>query len=123
LNIIFSYYGDEGQIYKESTFNPGAKYARCEKNEGSYKRNGDRVTKLGLNVYSSTKVVDTIVSPERNTRVSNIASDLESNVPDPKAKAQLDLLCRLIGKSSGSTSSSSNADFKLNLFNNEEEEL
>ncbi len=69
-------------------------------------------------------MVDTIVSSERNTRVTNIASDLESNVPDPKAKAQLDLLCRLIGKSSGSASSSStSSDFKLNLFNNEEEEL
>lgn len=42
-------------------------------------------------------------------------------VPDPKAKAQLDLLCRLIGKSS--KVSENNQDFKLNLFNNEEEEL
>lgn len=41
------------------------------------------------------------------------------NVPDPKAKAQLDLLFKLIG-----TKSRSNAgDFKLNLFNDEEEEL
>ena len=40
------------------------------------------------------------------------------NVPDPKAKAQLDLLCKLIG----SKSKQVNNDFKLNLFNNEEEE-
>lgn len=52
---------------------------------------------------------------------ARIISDYESMVPDPKAKAQLDLLCRLIGKSS--TSKQDSADFKLNLFNNEEEEL
>jgi hypothetical protein len=39
------------------------------------------------------------------------------NVPDPKAKAQLDLLCKLIG-----SKTKQGNDFKLNLFNNEEEE-
>jgi hypothetical protein len=40
------------------------------------------------------------------------------NIPDPKGKAQLDLLCKLIGPQS-----KQNNDFKLNLFDNEEEEL
>jgi hypothetical protein len=44
-------------------------------------------------------------------------------LPDPKAKAQLDLLCRLIGRSAASNSSQGGNDVKLNLFNNEEEEL
>jgi hypothetical protein len=48
-------------------------------------------------------------------------SDYESNIPDPRAKAQIDLLCKLIGKSSATLPS--NNDFKLNLFNNDEEEL
>jgi hypothetical protein len=61
------------------------------------------------------------VPPERFGQ-KNVTPDSEAtNVPDPRAKAQLDLLCRLIGKSSA-TSSKTN-DFKLNLFNNEEEEL
>jgi hypothetical protein len=49
-------------------------------------------------------------------------SDFEKNIPDPRSKAQLDMLCKLIGRNSVSSSSSS-AGFKLNLFNNEEEEL
>ncbi len=114
---------------KESKFNPGSHYLPPDI-EGSYERRGDRITKLGLNVYSSTKVVDTIVPSDdlpassrkhQNQRQANILSDLESNVPDPRAKAQLDLLCKLIGKSSAG--SAGKGDFKLNLFNNEEEEL
>lgn len=50
-----------------------------------------------------------------------VISDYESMVPDPKAKAQLDLLCRLIGR--GKSNTESGVDFKLNLFNNQEEEL
>ena len=63
----------------------------------------------------------------RNTRehppfgTYEIPSDFESNIPDPRARAQLDMLCKLIGKSS--TNTNTKIDFKLNLFNNEEEEL
>ena len=65
---------------------------------------------------------DTIVpSDNQNKQSAKILSDYESNIPDPRAKAQIDLLCKLIGKSS--ITSASNNDFKLNLFNNDEEEL
>ena len=59
---------------------------------------------------------------EGGNRYFNLESDYEKNVPDPRSKAQLDLLCKLIGKSNTSSSSGSTG-FKLNLFNNEEEEL
>ena len=67
--------------------------------------------------------MDTIVSTNETLKQKNAkqVSDFEANVPDPRAIAQLDLLCKLIGKSS-SSSSSNNNDFRLNLFNNEEEE-
>ena len=62
-------------------------------------------------------------SERTNNKAANVLSDYETNVPDPRSRAQLDLLCKLIGKSSTSSSSGNKADFKLNLFNNEEEEL
>ena len=71
--------------------------------------------------YSSNKPVDTIVPTEKKNKTANVISDFETNVPDPKSRAQLDLLCKLIGKSSATHAG--NTDFKLNLFNNEEEEL
>ena len=80
--------------------------------------------------YSSSKSVDTIVPTENEHQKLGgmsagvkVLSDYEAMVPDPKAKAQLDLLCKLIGKSSRGAVAESGADFKLNLFNNEEEEL
>ena len=74
--------------------------------------------------YSASKPVDTIVSDTNSPKSSTkIISDYESMVPDPKAKAQLDLLCRLIGRSAATTSSGAGQDVKLNLFNNEVEEL
>lgn len=99
------------------------KYFRYEAalKDGSYERRGNRAISLGLNVYSSKKLVDTIMAPESNYQKVNLVSDLETCVPDPKSRAQLDLLCRLIGKSSSNSSKMN--DFKLNLFNNEEEEL
>ena len=119
--FICRYYdADSGTVIKESNFNPGARYSAPER-EGSYERKGDRITKLGLNVYSSNKPVDTIVpSNESNSKRVLVSSDYDMNVADPKSRAQLDLLCRLIGKANPSTE---NIDFKLNLFNNDEEEL
>ena len=73
--------------------------------------------------YSSNKPVDTIVPTDKvNKKAANVLSDYETNVPDPRSKAQLDMLCKLIGKSAPNAAGSK-ADFKLNLFNNEEEEL
>jgi hypothetical protein len=121
-----SYY-DEKSLLKETKFNPGVKYTRCDSRLGSIDRNGDRLIRLGLNVYSSNKPVDTIMPAEKGYQksgtgsISSAASDFESNIPDPRARAQLDMLCKLIGKSS--TNTNTKIDFKLNLFNNEEEEL
>ena len=51
--IIIRYYDSRGgskSIFKESKFNPGVRYAAAEK-EGSYERNGNRRTALGLNMF------------------------------------------------------------------------
>jgi len=107
-------------VFKEARFDSGARYARPNK-EGSYDRRGDRIIKLGLNVYSANKPVDTIIPPESHEKYhANAASDFKTNVPDPKSRAQLDLLCRLIGRCSKINEKD---DFKINLFNNYEEEF
>lgn len=118
-----SYYdSNSGSVIKESNFNPGARYTQADR-EGSYERRGDRVTKLGLNVYAANKPVDTIIPDQQanpRSKKALVSSDYDMNVADPKSKAQLDLLCRLIGKANPSKEK---VDFKLNLFNNDEEEL
>ncbi|XP_033741244.1 protein OSCP1-like [Pecten maximus] len=85
--------------------------------EGSFDIKGNRVTKLGTNMYSVVRTVETISSgaPRQQT---NVVSDIESNTPDPLAKAQLDLLSTLIG----GRKSASKQEIRLNLFNNDKEE-
>ena len=51
---------DTQTIFKESKFDPGARYQPPEL-EGSYERHGDRITKLGLNVYSQYSYTQTRV--------------------------------------------------------------
>jgi hypothetical protein len=122
-----SYYDDgKSTVTRTTKFNPGVIYRPAER-EGSYDINGDRCTKLGLNVYNSSKstTLEATSIQANSSQVSNInsnnfQSDYESNIPDPKAKAQLDLLCKLIGSN---TSSKQQNDFKLSLFNDDEEEL
>lgn len=125
-----SYYDDgKTTVTRTTKFNPGIVYKPAER-EGSYDVHGDRCTRLGLNVYNSSKstTIDATNIQANESQVSNnnsissinnFQSDFESNIPDPKAKAQLDLLCKLIG----TNSSSKQSDFKLSLFNDEEEEL
>ncbi|XP_060077147.1 protein OSCP1-like [Ylistrum balloti] len=85
--------------------------------EGSFDIKGSRVTKLGTNMYSVVRTVETMSSgaPRQQT---NVVSDIESNTPDPLAKAQLDLLSTLIG----GRKSASKQEIRLNLFNNDKEE-
>jgi hypothetical protein len=64
-----------------------------------------------------------VLPAEPRQKQANTLSDYETNVPDPRSRAQLDLLCRLIGKSSSIAEPSfSRPDFKLSLFDNENDE-
>lgn len=51
ITLKYRYYDsrDEKAVFKESKFNPSARYSPAQ-SDGSYDRYGDRVTKLGLNV-------------------------------------------------------------------------
>lgn len=100
-------------------FNCGGSYTLGSK-EGSLDLGGDRVTTLGLNMYSSVRPSETSVSHATGSS-SSYADPPEMRTPDPRAKAQLDFLCRLIGGNKDSKRTS-HPEFKLNLFNTEEEE-
>jgi hypothetical protein len=60
LFFLFSSYYDERSdtefVYKESKFNPGAVYTPAEE-EGSYEQRGNRVIKLGLNMYFNFSLI------------------------------------------------------------------
>jgi hypothetical protein len=61
-----------------------------------------------------------VLPAEPRQKQANMLSDYEANVPDPRSRAQLDLLCRLIGKSTPEPTAKTN--FKLSLFENDKDE-
>ncbi|XP_046574652.1 protein OSCP1-like [Haliotis rubra] len=82
--------------------------------EGSYDMKGDRVTKLGTNMYSVARPVELTSSSAHS---GSTVSDIDSATPNPLAKAHLDLLSQLIG-----TNVTKKTEFRLNLFHTDEEE-
>ncbi|XP_052284911.1 protein OSCP1-like isoform X2 [Dreissena polymorpha] len=106
-------FDDHGKELRTSGFPAGGNYHQQSK-AGSIDMQGDRVTKLGTNMYSVARPVETQALKSKTTTIS----DIENQVPDPLAKAQLDLLSQLIG---GSTTTEKTA-FRLNLFNSDKEE-
>ncbi|CAH1799648.1 unnamed protein product [Owenia fusiformis] len=105
-----------GKETDTESFPPGGSYV-SSKREGSVDLKGDRVTKLGTNMYGVAKPSETTVLPNKVT--SKPSREVDTSNPDPNAKAQLDLLSQLIG---GQQKKSGKSEFRLNLFNTDEEE-
>ncbi|KAL8619017.1 hypothetical protein ACOMHN_020715 [Nucella lapillus] len=103
---------DESGKCREVSF-PSAAGTKAASKEGSFDMTGDRVVKLGTNMYSAARPMDTSVqSPTKAAPVS----DIDMAQPDPLAKAHLDLLSQLIG------AEVTKSEFRLNLFKDDKEE-
>ncbi|XP_061814498.2 protein OSCP1 [Nerophis lumbriciformis] len=108
-----------GEESRRLQFNNGGNYAAalCQ---GSFELFGDRVTKLGTNMYSVCRPVETHMSGT----AKNSAQHTKVNAaPNPLAKEELNLLAKLMGgldvqKPPGNADSS----FRVNLFATDEEE-
>ncbi|XP_060600317.1 protein OSCP1-like isoform X1 [Ruditapes philippinarum] len=107
-------YDEKGRESKSASFPAGGNYHQLAK-PGSIDIKGDRVTKLGTNMYSVARPVDTQTLDKPKTTPM---SDIENQAPDPLAKAQLDLLSHLIGN----TTTTEKSGFRLNLFSSDKEE-
>jgi len=124
------YFGDDGQISRTSHFVTGCRHQLADK-PGSFELLGDRVTKLGTNMYTASRSVETVPSTPTPTSPAasvskrppgssvSVTSEVKSaENPNPLAKAELNLLAHLVGGSSKKPES----QFRLNLFNTDEEE-
>ncbi|KAF2979047.1 hypothetical protein EK904_001724 [Melospiza melodia maxima] len=111
---IFNHKGVE---VKRAEFSTAGNYVTPQR-EGSFELYGDRVLKLGTNMYSVTRPVETHMSGSSK----NLASQAKENIaPNPLAKEELNFLARLLGgldiqKPAG------DSGFRLNLFTTDEEE-
>ncbi|XP_008830370.1 protein OSCP1 isoform X1 [Nannospalax galili] len=111
-------FNDKGQEVKKIEFKHGGDYVAAPK-EGSFELYGDRVLKLGTNMYSMNRPVETQMSGTAKNSTSRIQ---ESIVPNPLAKEELNFLARLMGGMEIKKPSGPEPGFRLNLFTTDEEE-
>lgn len=126
------YFNEDGQISRTSHFVTGCRHQLSDK-PGSFELLGDRVIKLGSNMYTASKAVETVTSapapaaraaPAATTKKTpgssiSVTSEAESSEnPNPLAKAELNLLAHLVG----GTNKKAESQFRLNLFSTDEEE-
>ncbi|NXL41712.1 OSCP1 protein, partial [Podilymbus podiceps] len=112
---MFNRNGDE---VKRTEFTTDGNYVTPQR-EGSFDLYGDRVLKLGTNMYSVSRPVETHMSGSSK----NLASQAKENLtPNPLAKEELNFLARLLGGLDVKTPGGSETGFRLNLFTTDEEE-
>lgn len=112
---MFNFSGEE---VKRVEFLNGGSYSSPMR-EGSYDLYGDRVLKLGTNMYSVSRPVETHMSGTSKTSASHTK---ENAAPNPLAKEELNLLARLMGGLEMKKASAGDPGFRLNLFTSDEEE-
>ncbi|XP_062049248.1 protein OSCP1 isoform X2 [Lepus europaeus] len=111
-------FNHKGEEVKKIKFKHGGNYVTATK-EGSFELYGDRVLKLGTNMYSLNRPVDTQTSGASK----NSASRAQENItPNPLAKEELNFLARLMGGMEIKNPSGPEPGFRLNLFTTDEEE-
>ncbi|XP_060778166.1 protein OSCP1 isoform X2 [Neoarius graeffei] len=107
-----------GEEVKRLQFHDGGNYTSALP-EGSFDMFGDRVIKLGTNMYSASRPVETHLS---GTSKSSSQHAKANTIPNPLAKEELNLLAKLMGGLEVPKSSNTDSGFRVNLFATDEEE-
>ncbi|KAM4872416.1 protein OSCP1 isoform 1-T1 [Thomomys bottae] len=111
-------FNNKGEEVKKIEFKHGGNYVHASK-EGSFELHGDRVLKLGTNMYSMHRPVETHMSGSSK----NLNSETQESIaPNPLAKEELNFLARLLGGMEIKKPSGPESGFRLNLFTTDEEE-
>lgn len=111
-------YSCTGEEVNRLQFTNGGNYSTALR-EGSFEIFGDRVTKLGTNMYSICRPVETHMS---GTSKNSAQHPKVSTAPNPLAKEELNLLARLMGGLEVHKPGNADSGFRVNLFNTDEEE-
>ncbi|KAF7708720.1 protein OSCP1 isoform X2 [Silurus meridionalis] len=107
-----------GEEVKRLQFRDGGNYTAALR-EGSFELFGDRVIKLGTNMYSVSRPVETHMSG--TSKISSQRTKVNT-IPNPLAKEELNLLAKLMGGLEIRKPSNTDSGFRVNLFATDEEE-
>ncbi|XP_010624122.1 protein OSCP1 isoform X2 [Fukomys damarensis] len=111
-------FNSKGEEEKKIEFKHGGNYVTALK-EGSFELYGDRVLKLGTNMYSVNRPVETQMSGASKDSASRAQESIAAN---PLAKEELNFLARLMGGMEIKKPSGPEPGFRMNLFTTDEEE-
>ncbi|GAB5574875.1 protein OSCP1 isoform X2 [Prionailurus iriomotensis] len=127
-------FDSKGKEVKKVEFKHGGNYVTAPK-EGSFELYGDRVLKLGTNIYiiyitlreepfpPNFTVMNRPVETHMSGASKNLAPRTQENIaPNPLAKEELNFLARLMGGMEIKKPSGPEPGFRLNLFTTDEEE-
>ncbi|KAG8009899.1 Serine/threonine-protein kinase 40 [Nibea albiflora] len=112
---MFSCTGEETNRLQ---FTNGGNYTSAMR-EGSFELFGDRVIKLGTNMYSVSRPVETHMS---GTSKNSAQHTKVNTAPNPLAKEELNLLAKLMGGLEVQKPGNADSGFRVNLFATDEEE-
>ncbi|XP_036371917.1 protein OSCP1a isoform X2 [Megalops cyprinoides] len=87
--------------------------------EGSFDLFGNRVTRLGTNMYSVSRPIETQMAGRSKSSAQNAKVNA---APNPLAKEELNLLSRLMGGLEVQSPAHTGFRFRINLFSTDEEE-
>ncbi|KAM7099005.1 protein OSCP1 isoform 1-T1 [Molossus nigricans] len=111
-------FNNKGDEVRREEFQHGGNFVTAPK-EGSFEVYGDRVLKLGTNMYSVNRPVETHTSGTSK----NLTSQTQQSIaPNPLAKEELNFLAKLMGGMEIKKLSGPEPGFRLNLFTTDEEE-
>ncbi|KAM9340498.1 protein OSCP1a [Symphorus nematophorus] len=102
-----------GREVRRSEFPTGGSYTSPIR-EGCFELHGDRVVKLGMNMYN--------VDHPEETHTSKAASVKVDDTPNLLAKEELNLLARLMGSMKAENVTQGETGFQINLFSADQEE-
>ncbi|XP_020497972.2 protein OSCP1a [Labrus bergylta] len=106
-------FDSKGKEVKQSEFPTGGSYTSPIR-EGSFELHGDRVIRLGLNMYTVNHPEETHTS-----KASSVKHTDDS--PNLLAKEELNQLARLMGSMKAENTPKSEPYFRINLFTTDEE--
>ncbi|XP_012713356.2 protein OSCP1 isoform X1 [Fundulus heteroclitus] len=102
-----------GREVSRSEFPPGGSFSGSV-GDGSFELNGDRVLRLGRNLYRAEH-------PEE-TQTSRTPGAQPNSPPNPLAKEELNLLARLMGSMKAENVPTGERRFRISLFSTDQEE-
>ncbi|XP_042290473.1 protein OSCP1a isoform X2 [Thunnus maccoyii] len=107
-------FDSKGREVRRSEFPTGGSYTSPIR-QGSFELHGDRVIKLGMNMY-------TVNHPEETHTSKAPSVKQKDDTPNLLAKEELNLLARLMGSVKAENMPDTETGFRINLFTTDQEE-